>query len=239
MLRACVLDFQGNWVTHLPLAEFAYNNSYQASIGMAPFEALYGRPCRSPICWVEVGYNLLTGPTIVAETTENIKIIKERLRTAQGRQKSYADHRRRLLRFEVGQNMLLRVSPKKGITRFGLKGKLSPRFIGPFQIVDKIGKVAYKLALPTSLGQVHDVFHVSMLRGYESDSSHVIEWKSLQLKNDISYQEGAIEILDHKEKVLRNKVIPLVKVRWIHHNTEEATWEKESDMRAQHPEPFS
>lgn len=163
MLRACVLDFQGSWKSHLPLAEFAYNNSYQASIGMTPFEALYGRPCRSPICWTEVGDSLLTGTTVVAEITENIKIIKERLRASQSRQKSYADHGRRPLQFEVGKYVLLRVSPRKGITRFGLKGKLAPRFIGPFQIVEKVGEVAYRLALPASMGHVHNLFHVSML----------------------------------------------------------------------------
>lgn len=121
MLRACVLEFQGSWKGHLSLAEFGYNNSYQASIGMVPFEALYGRPCRSPICWTEVGDSLLIGPTIIAEITENIRIIKERLRAAQSRQKSYADHRRRPLQFEVGKFVLLRVSPKKGVTRFGLR----------------------------------------------------------------------------------------------------------------------
>ncbi|KAI3841279.1 hypothetical protein MKW98_007760 [Papaver atlanticum] len=138
MLRACVLDFQANWKSHIPLAEFAYNNSYLASTGMAPFEALYGRPCISPICWAEVGENSLVGRRVVAETTENIRIIRGRLREAQSRQKSYADHSCRPLHFEVGQNLLLRVSPKKGL---GLKGKLAPRFIGPFQIIEKIGEI--------------------------------------------------------------------------------------------------
>ncbi|XP_026409976.1 uncharacterized protein LOC113305082 [Papaver somniferum] len=134
---------------------------------------------------------------------------------------------------------MLRVSPRKGATRFGLKGTLAPRFIDPFKIVEKVGEVAYRIALPASMGQVHNVFHVSMFRGYEYDPSHVLDWQYLSLEVNGSYKEGPIEILDHKEKVLRNKFIPLVKVLWIHHNIEEATWEKESDIRAQYPELFA
>lgn len=224
------------WKTRIPLAEFAYNNSYLASIGMAPFEALYGRPCISPICWAEIGENSLVGRGVVAETTENIKIIRGRLREAQSRQKSYTDHSCRPLHFEVGQNLLLRVSPKKGL---GLKGKLAPRFIGPFQIIEKTGEVAYRLALPAHMGHIHDVFHVSMLRGYESDPSHLLDWQLLQLEDDISYQETPSEILDRKMKTLRKKVIPLVKVRRLHHSAKEATWEEESDFRAKYPDLFT
>ncbi|RVW18844.1 Transposon Ty3-I Gag-Pol polyprotein [Vitis vinifera] len=127
MLRACVLDFGGNWADYLPLAEFAYNNSYQSSIGMAPYEALYGRPCRSPLCWIEMGESRLLGPEIVQETTEKIQLIKEKLKTAQDRQKSYADKRRRPLEFEEGDWVFVKVSPRRGIFRFGKKGKLAPR----------------------------------------------------------------------------------------------------------------
>ena len=179
-----MLDFGGSWEVHLPLAEFAYNNSYQASIGMAPFEALYGRPCRSPVCWAEVGDKNLLGPDLVQETTEKVAVIRERLRTAQSRQKSYADRRRRPLEFEVGDYVFLRVSPKKGLIRFrkaGSSGKLAPRFIGPFEIIGRVGAVSYRLALPPSLAHVHDVFHISMLRKYEPDPSHVIEWAGLEL----------------------------------------------------------
>ncbi|RVW93684.1 Transposon Ty3-I Gag-Pol polyprotein [Vitis vinifera] len=128
MLRACVLDFGGNWADYLPLAEFAYNNNYQSSIGMAPYEALYGRPCRSPLCWIEMGESRLLGPEIVQETTEKIQLIKEKLKTAQDRQKSYADKRRRPLEFEEGDWLFVKVSPRRGIFRFGKKGKLAPRF---------------------------------------------------------------------------------------------------------------
>ncbi|XP_026458679.1 uncharacterized protein LOC113359225 [Papaver somniferum] len=206
---------------------------------MAPFEALYGRPCRSPICWTKVGDSLLTGAIIIAETTEIIRIIKERLRAAQSRQKSYACHSRRPLQFEVGKYVLLRVSPKKGITRFGLKEKLAPRFTGPFQIVEKIAEVAYRLALPVSMGQIHNIFYVYMLRGYESDSFHVLDWQSLPLEDNGSYKEGPIEILDQKEKVLRNKIISLVKVRWVIIIPKKLLGRKKSDMRAQYPDLFT
>ncbi|GJZ20894.1 putative reverse transcriptase domain-containing protein [Tanacetum coccineum] len=141
MLRACVMDFGGSWDTHLPLVEFSYNNSYHASIKCAPFEALYGRKCRSPVIWTEVGENQLIGPELVQETTEKIFQIKERLKTARSRQKSYADKRRKPLEFEVGDRVLLKVSPWKGVVRFGKKGKLAPRYVGPFpfELVERVG----------------------------------------------------------------------------------------------------
>ncbi|KAM5551108.1 hypothetical protein ABKV19_026106, partial [Rosa sericea] len=126
MLRACVLDFKGSWEDHLPLVEFAYNNSYHSSIGMAPYEALYGRPCRTPICWAEVGDREFLGPEIVQETTEKIYIIRDRIRTAQSRQKRYVDLKRRPVEFEEGDHVFLKVSPMKGVVRFGKKGKLAP-----------------------------------------------------------------------------------------------------------------
>ena len=190
MLRACVMDFGSDWVTHLPLVEFAYNNSYQATIGMAPFEALYGRPCRSPICWSDVGQKVILGPNVMLETIERMKLVKERMLKAQSRQKSYADKRRRPLEFEVGDQVFLKVSPRKGIQRFGLRGKLAPRFVGPFEILKRIGPVAYRVALPPHLEKVHNVFHVSQLRKYEPDPSHVIDWQNLELDEDVSYVLG-------------------------------------------------
>ena len=163
MLRACVLDHKGGWEEHLPLVEFAYNNSYQASIQLAPYEALYGRPCRSPLCWTEVGESSITGPDLIRDTFEKVSLIRQRLLTAQSRQKSYADVRRRPLEFEVGDHVFLKVMPKRGVVRFGNRGKLSPRFIGPFEILERIGTFAYRLALPPSMSGVHEVFHVSML----------------------------------------------------------------------------
>ena len=196
MLRACILDFSGDWDEHLALIEFAYNNSFHSSIQMAPFEALYGRTCRSPICWDEVGEKQLIGPEIVQRTTDKMQLIRQRLRVAQSRQKSYADVRRRDLEFAAGDKVFLKVSPTKGVMRFGKKGKLSPRFIGPFEILEIIGDLAYHLALPPQLADVHDVFHVSMLRKYEPDPSHVLSFEELTLEKNLTYEEIPMQILD-------------------------------------------
>ncbi|GJY24412.1 putative reverse transcriptase domain-containing protein [Tanacetum coccineum] len=149
---------------YLPLAEFSYNNSYHSSIGCAPFEALYGRKCRSPILWAEIGESSLIGPELVQETTDKVVLIKEKLKAARDRQKSYADNRRKPLEFEVGDRVMLKVSPWKGVIRFGKKGKLAPRYVGPFEILERIGPVAYRLRLPEELSGVHDTFHVSNLK---------------------------------------------------------------------------
>ncbi|GJZ16111.1 putative reverse transcriptase domain-containing protein, partial [Tanacetum coccineum] len=169
MLRACVIDFGNGWVKHLPLVEFSYNNSYHASIKAAPFEALYGRKCRSPVCWAEVGEVQLTGPEIVQETTEKIIQVKQRMQAARDRQKSYADLKRKPMEFEVGDKVMLKVSPWKGVVRFGKRGKLNPRFVGPFKVIKRVGDVAYKLELPEELSRVHNTFHVSNLKKCYAD----------------------------------------------------------------------
>ncbi|KAL0551539.1 hypothetical protein IC582_010628 [Cucumis melo] len=238
MLRACALEFPGSWDSHLHLMEFAYNNSYQATIGMAPFEALYGRCCRSPVCWGEVGEQRLMGPELVQSTNEAIQKIRSRMHTAQSRQKSYADVRRKDLEFEIGDRVFLKVAPMKGVLRFERRGKLSPRFVGPFEILERIGPVAYRLALPPSLSAVHDVFHVSMLRKYVPDPSHVVDYEPLEIDENLSYVERPVEVLAREVKTLRNKQIPLVKVLWRNHRVEEATWEREDDMRSRYPELF-
>jgi hypothetical protein len=238
MLRACVLDFGGNWARYLPLIEFAYNNSYQASIGMAPYEALYGRKCRSPLYWDELGERRIIGPDIVQDTIDKVAIIRQRLSTAQDRQKSYADIRRRNLEFAEGDKVFLRVAPMKGVNRFGKKGKLNPRYIGPFEILEKVGPVAYRLALPPGLANIHDVFHVSMLRKYIPDPSHVIRYEPLQLQGDLAYKEVPVKVLDRKVQELRTKSIPLVKVLWRNHEIEEASWELEDEIRNKYPSLF-
>ncbi|MGI4568749.1 hypothetical protein ACR2XG_28690, partial [Klebsiella pneumoniae] len=177
---------------------------------MAPFEALYGRPCRSPICWAEVGDRALLGPDLVRETTEHVQLIRQRLETARSRQKSYADVRRRPLEFAVGDYVFLKVSPRKGIVHFGNRGKLSPRFIGPFPILERVGEVAYRLALPPHLLSIHPVFHISMLRRYLRDPTHVLDFDDLTVAEDVSYELEPIQILDTKIQQLRRRSISLV-----------------------------
>ena len=148
MLRACVQDLKGSWEEHLPLVEFAYNNTYQASIQMAPYEALYGRLCRSPTCWTEVGERSFTGPDLIRDTFEKVDLIRKPLLIAQIRKKSYANRRRGPLEFEVGDHVFLKVMPKREVVKFDKRGKLSPRYIRPFEILKRVVIVAYRLALP-------------------------------------------------------------------------------------------
>ena len=238
MLRTVILDRGGSWETVLPLIEFAYNNSFQATINMAPYEALYGRKCRSPLYWDGVGERRVLGPNAVEEMVEVVRQIRVRIKEAQDRQKSYADVRRTDLQFQAGDKVFLKVSPSKGITRFGVKGKLKPRFIGPYEILEGIGPVAYRLALPPSLGNVHNVFHVSQLRKYVFDPKHVIYYEEVALNSDLSYEERPQMILDRKVQNLRNKSIASVKVLWRNHEYEEATWELEDKMKELYPELF-
>ncbi|XP_057471970.1 uncharacterized protein LOC130760608 [Actinidia eriantha] len=202
---------------------------------MAPFEALYGRKCRSPICWTEVGDGRLLGPQIMQEIIEKIALIQQRICTAQSHQKSYADKRQKDLEFSQGDHVFLKASPSRGIIHFGKKGKLNSRYIGPFEILERIGLVAYRLALLPELANIHNVFHVSMLKKYVFDPSHVIEYQPLEIRGDLSYVEQPVQILDRRDQVLRNKVILLVRVLWRNHTTEESTWEREVEMRARYP----
>ncbi|KAL6323506.1 hypothetical protein AAG906_039083 [Vitis piasezkii] len=213
---ACALDLKGNWDDYLPLVEFAYNNSFQASIGMAPFEALYGRRCRSPVCWDDVGEKKLLGLELVQLTVEKVSLIKERLKAAQSRQKSYADNRKRDLEFEVGDHVFLKVSP------------MNPRFVGPFEVLERVGTLAYKVVLPPSLSKIHNVFHVSTLKKYIYDPSHVVELEPIQIYKDLTYEEVPVQIVDVMDTVLRHVVVKLVKVQWSNHK----------EMREKHSQLF-
>ncbi|GJS51000.1 hypothetical protein Tco_0624362 [Tanacetum coccineum] len=239
MLRACVIDFGNGWVKHLPLVEFSYNNSYHASIKAAPFEALYGRKCRSPVCWAEVGEVQLTGPEIVQETTERIIQVKQRMQAARDRQKSYADLKRKPMEFEVGDKVMLKVSPWKGVVRFGKRGKLNPRFVGPFKVIKRVGDVAYKLELPEELSRVHNTFHVSNLKKCHADEPLAVPLDGLHFDDKLQFVEEPIEITDREVKRLKRSRIPLVKVRWNSKRGPEFTWEREDQFRKKYPHLFS
>ena len=230
MLRACALDYGSSWDDNLPYAEFSYNNSYQASLKMAPFEVLYGRKCRTPLMWDEVGERQFFGPDLIKDAEEKVKLIRDRLKIAQSRQKSYADAKRKEVTYEVGDRAYLRVSPLRGIKRFGIKGKLAPRFVGPYKILERRGEVAYQLELPESLSGVHNVFHVSQLKKCHAEMMDVplrdtVPLEAIQLESDLTYEEKPIKILETAERVTRTKTIKLCKVQWDHHTEEEATWE--------------
>ncbi|GJT13798.1 putative reverse transcriptase domain-containing protein [Tanacetum coccineum] len=239
MLRACAIDFGKGWVNHLPLVEFSYNNSYHASIKAAPFEALYGRKCRSPVCWAEVGEVQLTGPEIVQETTEKIIQIKQRMQAARDRQKSYADLKPKLIDFQVGDKVMLKVSPWKGVVRFGKQGKLNPRYVGPFKVLEKVGSVAYKLELPKELSRVHNTFHVSNLKKCHADEPLAVPLDGLHFDDKLQFVEEPVEIMDHEVKWLKQSRIPLVKVRWNSRRGPKFTWECEDQFRKKYPHLFT
>ncbi|GKE01961.1 putative reverse transcriptase domain-containing protein [Tanacetum coccineum] len=239
MLRACVIDFGKGWINHLPLVEFSYNNSYHASIKAAPFEALYGRKCRSPVCWAEVGEAQLTGPDLIQETTEKIVQIKQRIQATRGRQKSYADLKRKPMEFQVGDRVILKVSPWKGVVRFDKRGKLNPQYVGPFKVLEKIGSVAYKLELPQELSRVHNTFHVSNLKKCYSDEPLAVPLEGLHIDDKLQFVEEPVEIMEREIKRLKRSRIPLVKVRWNSRRGPEFTWEREDSFIKKYPHLFT
>ncbi|GJZ08587.1 putative reverse transcriptase domain-containing protein [Tanacetum coccineum] len=214
MLRDFVIEFRNGWDRHLPLVEFSYNNSYHTSIKAAPFEALYGRKCRSPVCWAEVGYVQLTGLEIIYETTEKIIQIQSKIQAAHDRQKSYADVRHKPLEFQVGDKVMIKVSPWKGVIRFGKQGKLNPRYIGPFKVLAKVETVAYILELPQQLSRIH-------------------------IDDKLHFVEEPVEIMDREVKRLKQSRIPIIKVRWNSRRGPEFTWEREDQFKKKYMHLFT
>ncbi|GKA84097.1 putative reverse transcriptase domain-containing protein, partial [Tanacetum coccineum] len=211
MLHACVIDFGKGWVKHLPLAEFSYNN---------------------------IGEAQLTGQELIQETTEKIVLIKQRIQAAQDRQKSYADLKRKPMEFEVGDRVMLKVSPWKGVVRFGKRGKLNPRYVRPFKVLAKVGKVAYRLELPQELSRVHHTFHVSNLKKCYADKPLVMPLEGIHIDDKLQFVEEPVEIMEREIKRLKRSRIPLVKVRWNSRRGPEFTWEREDSFKQKYPQLF-
>ncbi|GJW22291.1 putative reverse transcriptase domain-containing protein [Tanacetum coccineum] len=211
MLRACVIDFGGNWDVHLLLAEFFYNNSYHSSIRCAPFEALYGRKCRSPIIWAEIGESSLIGPELVQEMTD------------------------KPLEFEVGDRVLLKVSPGKGVIRFGTKGKLALRYVGPFEILKRIGPVVDQLRLLEELSSVQGTFHVSNLKNCLAKANLHVPLDEIKIDKTLRFVEEPVDNMDREVRSLKHSKISLVKVCWNSKHGPEFTWECEDHMKSKYP----
>jgi len=198
LLRTCILDHLGAWDEVLPLIEFTYYNSFHASIGMAPYEALYGRRCRTPLCWYQDGEVVLVRPELLEQTNEKVRMVKNRMQASQSKQKAYADSRRRPLEFAAGDHVFLRVTQTTGVGRALHPKKLSPKFLGPYQVTRRIGPVAYEIALPPQLENLHPVFHVSQLRKYVFDPAHVLEAEDIQIREDLTVEVPPIALEDSK-----------------------------------------
>jgi hypothetical protein len=197
---------------------------------------LYGRRCRTPLNWIELGEKIIFGPDLVEEAEATARRIQDNLKATKSRQETYANKRCRPLEFEVGNHVYLRVSPMKGVKGFGVKGKLAPRYIGPFPILEKCGTIAYKLDQPPPLAGVHDIFHVSQLKKCLKAPLNIVLPKVTLLEADLLYPEHPIKVLDQKDRVMRRKTIKFFKIQWSNHSEEEGTWESEDFLCSRHPD---
>jgi hypothetical protein len=213
MLRASIMHFDKSWDKCLYLAEFSYNNSYQAILKMAPFEALYGRRCRTPLNWSEAGERTLFGPDLVKDAEEKVEVIRENLKLAQMRQKNYHDKGTAPRHYAVGDYVYLKVSPTKGVHRFGVKGKLAPQYIGPYEIIEVCGPVAYRIQLLDRFSAVHNVFHVTQLKkGVKVPETEVITEANAWIEPDFSVVEHPLRVLDQKERETRRHTVKTYKI---------------------------
>ncbi|GKC34365.1 hypothetical protein Tco_1046749 [Tanacetum coccineum] len=211
----------------------------RTNIKATTLEVLYERKCRSPVCWAGVGDSQLTGPEIIHETIEKIIQIKSRIQAAHDCQKSCTDVRRKPLEFQVGDKVMLKVSPWKAVIRFGKRGKLNPRYIGPFKVLDKVETIAYRLKLQQQLSKVHNTFHVSNLKKCLSDESLVIPLDEIQIDDKLHFVEEPVEIVDRQVKRLKQNNIPIVKVRWNSRRGLEFTWECKNQFRSKYLHLFT
>ena len=202
---------------------------------MAPFEALYGRKCRTPLNWVEPRERRFYGIDFVKEAEEQVRTIQKNMTAAQARQKSYADKRRKPIEFEVGDHVYLKVSPIKGVKCFGIKRKLEPRYVGPYRIIEICGIVAYKLDLPREMGAIFPIFHVSQLKKCLRIPEERVAMRRINLKSDLSYKEKPVQVLDTQERVTHRRVVKMYKVVWSNRSDRDATWEREDYLKENYP----
>jgi hypothetical protein len=236
ILRASILHFDKSWDKCLSLAEFSHNNCYQASLKMAPFDALYGQRCRTPSNWLEARERTLFGPDLVKDAEEKLQVIRENLKLDKMRKKSYHDKGTTPRHVEVGDYVYLKVSPTKGVQRFGVKGKLALRYIGPYEVIEVCGPVAYRIQLPERFSAVHKVFHVTQLKkGMSVPENEVITKANAWIEPDFSLIEHPLRVLDRKERKTRRQTVIMYKIQWSHHTEEEATWETEEYLNTKYP----
>jgi hypothetical protein len=232
-----VMDKPSKWEDYLHLVEFAYNNGYQESLKMSPFEALYGRKCNTPVSWDNPTDKEVVGPEFLKEMEEQMLKIKKNLKASQDMQKSYADKNRTHREFIVADHVFLKVKANRSSLKLGNCAKLVAIFSKPFEILERIGPVAYMLALPASM-TVHNVFRVSLHKKYILDANHVIDWNVIQVEQEGVLQVNHVHILEWKRKQLRNRAIGLVKVQWTWYGLEDMTWEHKDAMQAEYPHIF-